>query len=48
MNHKLTSYNLFQLLKFDDNKFSTSGKDGNVIVWNIKSLESAISELKIV
>jgi len=39
---------ILQLEKYSGDKFSTSGKDGNVIVWNIKSLESSIEEMKIV
>jgi len=39
---------ILQLVKYNDTKFSTGGKDGNVIVWDTKSLESAIEGLKIV
>ncbi|XP_076816008.1 actin-related protein 2/3 complex subunit 1A-like [Clavelina lepadiformis] len=39
---------IIQIRQFAVNKFSTCGKDGNVVVWDGKSLESAIAEMKIV
>jgi len=38
---------ILQVSKFSGDKFSTGGKDGNVIVWNFKSLEQQIDEMKI-
>jgi len=39
---------ILQLVPYANNKFTSSGKDGNVILWDVKSLESAIDELRIV
>nr|CAB3223161.1 actin-related protein 2/3 complex subunit 1A [Phallusia mammillata] len=36
-----------QLYAYGPNKFSSAGKDGNVIVWDAKSLESSIAGLRI-
>lgn len=35
------------IVEYDNDKFSTSGMDGNVIIWSRKSLESSISGLRI-
>lgn len=35
-----------QVFNYGSNKFSTSGMDGSVVIWDCKSLESSISGLK--
>lgn len=36
-----------QIVNYGPNKFSTSGMDGNVIIWDVKSLASSIAGLRI-
>ena len=40
-------YVFVQLVSYGQGKFSTGGKDGNVILWDGKSLESSIAGLRI-
>lgn len=43
----ITQVSIYSGTKDNCNKFCTAGKDGQMIIWDVKSLESSISGLKI-